>query len=308
MGLLSEEESQFSRASLRLLNPRLEGLKDLPFSQAEQIMITKKQTDKISVQGVQPKFSAKINISQQTFEIVDKYGQYILKPQNPDWPELPENESFTMRMAAFAKLEIPPSGLVRCSDNSLSYFIKRFDRTGRNKKLHIEDFAQLAELDRDTKYNYSVEKLLGLIAQYCTIPKQEYEKFIRLFLFNFLFGNEDMHLKNYSIITKGKMVKLAPAYDLLNSVAALRLSGITAAEIEESALPLNGKKKRLKKRDFEVIFERTGLPSKVIERIYTDLLKTYHYALSMLKCSFMSDEMKRVYEEVLHDNSLIVFA
>jgi serine/threonine-protein kinase HipA len=35
----------------------------------------------------------------QEFKIVDQFGTYIIKPQNDLFPQLPENEDVTMRMA-----------------------------------------------------------------------------------------------------------------------------------------------------------------------------------------------------------------
>ena len=51
-----------------------------------------------------------------------------------------------------------------------------------------------------------------------------------------LVGNEDMHLKNYSVITRNGKTELSPAYDLLNSTIVLK------GDAEEIALPLKGKK------------------------------------------------------------------
>lgn len=190
---------------------------------------------KMSIQGVQPKLSAKLKIKNNCFEIVDQGGHFILKPQNEYYPELPENEALTMSLAAHIGIEIPAHGLVYSKDGSMTYFIKRFDRTGHNK-LAVEDFAQLSQHDRATKYNSSMEKVAKIIAQYCSFPKIEWVNLFKLTLFNFLIGNEDMHLKNFSLITRGPKVSLSPAYDLLNTTIAQRHAQ------EEIALPINGKK------------------------------------------------------------------
>ena len=203
--------------------------------------------NKMSVQGVQPKLSAVLRASDETFEIVDSGGLYIIKPQNPAFPELPENEDLTMRMAAVAGIDVPLHGLLRCKDGGLSYFVKRFDRIGRKGKVAVEDFAQLSGNSRDTKYNFSVEKLISVL-DYCTFPKVERVKFLKRCLFNWITGNEDMHLKNYSLITRNSKVGLAPAYDFLNFTVVYRFMGKKWSEIEESALPLAGKKRKLNAR------------------------------------------------------------
>ena len=102
----------------------------------------------MSIQGVQPKLSAKLNVKDKVFDIVDRGGEYILKPQNNFYPELPENESLTMKLAELIGIEVPLSGMIYSSDGKFTYFIRRFDRYGRNKKLSVEDFAQLAGKSR----------------------------------------------------------------------------------------------------------------------------------------------------------------
>ncbi|HOY32587.1 MAG TPA: HipA domain-containing protein, partial [Bacteroidales bacterium] len=176
---------------------------------------------KLSIQGLQPKLSAILNIKESRFELVDTGGKYILKPQHHIYPQLPENEDVTMRMAKAAGINVLLHGMIRSKDMTLTYFIKRFDRAGHKDKIPLEDFAQLAGLSRDTKYNYTMEKLVLLIDEFCTFPVIEKAKLFRLVLFNFLTGNEDMHLKNFSLIRNGDKIELSPAYDLLNSTIVL---------------------------------------------------------------------------------------
>ena len=300
---------EYTEKSLRRLNPKLRHLNVLNYNQNEQLRISRDQVDKISIQGVQPKYSVKLSVSTESFELVEKYGTFILKPQNPEWQEFPENEAFTMYMAGLYGIDVPLSGLIRCSDHSLSYFIKRFDRVGRNKKLHVEDFSQLAELSRKTKYNYSLEKLIKLIELYCTFPKVELAKLFRILLFNFCFGNEDMHLKNYSIITNAKgFVQLSPCYDLLNTVAVYRFYNKDFKDIEQSALSLNGKRKKIGLADFKTLAEKMSLQPKIIDQAYKDLGHLLKQAENLLTLSFMSEEMQTSYREVLAKHSKILFA
>ncbi len=97
---------------------------------------------------------------------MDCNGRYILKPPSLDYPELPENEDLTMRVAAAAGIEVPVHGLVRGRDGSLTYFIRRFDRTGRTR-LPLEDFAQLSGASRETKYESSMEKVAAVVDRFC---------------------------------------------------------------------------------------------------------------------------------------------
>jgi serine/threonine-protein kinase HipA len=234
-------EGKYSKNGLKILSRNLTNLKDLGYSAEEQRHEAAKRATKMSIQGVQPKLSAVLRIQQSKFEIVDIHGKYIIKPQHHIYPHLPENEDLTMKMASKCGIDTPIHGMVYSKDGSLSYFIKRYDRTGKNSKLHVEDFAQLAGEKRETKYDYSVEKLIQLIDDNCTFPQIEKMKFFKRFLFNFLVGNEDMHLKNYSIISQNEKIELSPAYDFLNT------SIILGKDVEETALTLKGKKRNLSK-------------------------------------------------------------
>ena len=57
--------------------------------------------------------------------------------------------------------------------------------------------GDLAGLTRDTKYDYSLEKVVGLVNKFCTFPAVEKTVLFKLVLFGYLTGNDDMHLKNF---------------------------------------------------------------------------------------------------------------
>nr|HMN50223.1 HipA domain-containing protein [Ignavibacteriaceae bacterium] len=100
-------DKKYSDKGLKLLSRNLTQLKDLPLTQEEQLREAAIRADKMSIQGVQPKLSAKLNIKDEVFDVVDRGGEYILKPQNNFYPEMPENESLTMKMAELIGIEVP---------------------------------------------------------------------------------------------------------------------------------------------------------------------------------------------------------
>jgi len=285
----------YSEKGLKLLSPSLKALASLDFTAAELRAEALLRASKMSVQGVQPKLSVVLNIKEGRFDIVDKYGKYILKPQHPVFPELPQNEDLTMRLAKIIGIEIPLHGLVFSKDNSLNYFIKRFDRKGQKDKMPVEDFAQLAGMSRDTKYNYTMEKLVKLIDDYCTFPVVEKSHLFKRVIFNYLVGNEDMHLKNYSVIIAGGKVQLAPAYDFLNTTIVL------SGDIEEIALPINGKKKNISREVLINYFgkDRCGLTDKTIEKILNAIKIALPSWFDLIDKSFLSIEMKGKYKMLL---------
>ena len=121
-------ENRYSEKGLRLLTSRLKTLKDLEYTGEEQRIEAYNRASKMSIQGVQPKLSAVFNIKDGKFELVDKGGKYILKPQHNVYYQMPENEDLTMRLAELIGLEIPIHGLIWSKDNSLTYFIQRVTR------------------------------------------------------------------------------------------------------------------------------------------------------------------------------------
>ncbi len=288
-------ENRYSEAGLKLLGTGLKTLKDLEYTAEEQRKEAFNRASKMSVQGVQPKLSALLSIKDEKFIIVDKSGRYILKPQHQFYTQLPENEDLTMRLANEIDLEIPLHGLLWSKDNTLTYFIKRFDRKGQNDKVPVEDFAQLAGLSRDTKYDYSMEKIVKLIDDYCTFPAIEKVKLFKLVIFNYLIGNEDSHLKNFSIITDDNQVRLSPCYDLVNSTIILK------EQDEEIALPLKGKKKHLTRNVLVNYFgiERCEITEKSIEKVLETISIAIPKWKTLIKISFLSKEMKGKYLDLL---------
>lgn len=294
-------ESLYSSAGLRALSPNLEALHDFPYEAAHQRREAVVRAAKMSIQGVQPKLSVRLNAKAGLFEIVDRGGRYVVKPPHAVFPALPENEGLTMQLARLGGIDVPLSGLVRCVDGTWSYFVRRFDRVGHNSKLPLEDFAQLGGFSRDTKYNSSMEQLVKMLDVHCTFPAIEKVKLFKRSLFNFLVGNEDMHLKNFSLITRDGKIELAPAYDFLSSVVAYLAVGIKHADIEEVALTLKGKKRKLTRKDWIDYFgaDRLLLPPKIIDKVLHELSEASAAWLSCVEASFLPADQKELYTKLL---------
>lgn len=291
-----EPDQKYSEQGLKKLSPLLKKLQDLPYTAEQQLIEARNRADKMSIQGVQPKLSARLNTTDQTFELCDAGGTYILKPQNKDYPELPENEDLTMRLAS-GIIETPLHGLLYCIDGKFTYFIKRFDRIAHGNKVPMEDFAQLSGLTRDTKYTYSMEKIINIIDKYCTFPTIEKTKLFNRVIFNYLIGNEDMHLKHYSLITREDIVQLAPAYDFINTTIAI---GINRTK-DQIALPLNGKKNNLNYKDLIDYYgiEKLGLNHTLILQTLNTFKKAIPKWHHLIATSFLTEQAKKDYTSVL---------
>lgn len=287
---------RYSKRGLMLLSSRLQKLRDFPFSAQEQRELAMQYASKLSIQGVQPKLSVKLNTVKEQFELVETGGTYIVKPPHQIYDEVPENEDLTMRLANFFGIDVPLHGLMYNKDGTKSYFIKRFDRIAKGHKLAVEDFSQLLGCSRNTKYDSSMEKVSSVLDKHCTFPLIEKRNLFRRTLFCFLVGNEDMHLKNFSLIRTDNKVKLTPAYDLLNTSILLK-SG------EELALPLRGKKSRLTREDLFDYFAKTrlGLTEKVVQEILVELQHVHSLWIPLIQESFLSDASKERYILLLQE-------
>lgn len=292
---LLPDAQKYSQEGLRLLSRSLKRLCDLPYTAQELRYEAGQYADKLSIQGVQYKLSARLNIKAATFECVEKRGTYILKPQSDVYAHLPENEDLSMHLAKTLSIDVPVHGLVYNKDETFTYFIKRFDRSGHNRKHSVEDFAQLSNHSRRTKYQFSMERLIPVIEQFCTFPQLDKKRLFERTIFNWVIGNEDMHLKNFALITRDRIIQMAPAFDFVNSTIVLRQAK------EELALPLNGKKSNLSRKDLVEYFgqDRLALPSaicnEVIERLET-VSKTWP---DWIEHSFLPSGLKAAYHTLV---------
>ena len=272
---------------------------------APSLDYTRAQMDELAAQvirsqttltGVQPKLSLNLDRHKgsRKLTIVGLWGDYIFKPQTDRFAMLPENEDLTMHLAEIAKLKIVPHTLIRMKDGSIGYLTKRIDRKADGEKIAMEDMCQLTERQTEHKYRSSYEQIGKAIRKYSTNAQLDMVDFLELVYFSWLTGNNDMHLKNFSLYSPAGEPVLTPAYDLLNAVIS------NPADDEELALTLNGKKKRIKDADFRTAYRTCGVPEIVFDRVkkkYKDLLPKFEEEIQR---SFLSDELKTFYIDLLH--------
>ena len=248
-----------------------------------------------SLTGVQPKLS--LNLSKHEgcsrLTIVGLWGDYIFKPQTEDYPQLPENEDLTMHLAEAAKISVVPHSLIRLADGRLGYITKRIDRTKAGEKIDMEDMCQLTLHPTEYKYKGSYEQIAKAIVQYSGTPKLDIANYMQLLLFCFVTGNNDMHLKNFSLYRPANDYHLTPAYDLLN------VAIVNPKDNEELALSLSGRKSRLGLDDFLNAAKTMGLEDVVVLRLVASLQKTLPQWQTLIRNSFLEKEMKDRYEELV---------
>lgn len=270
----------------------------IPYNLDEMVVLAKDIVERsITVPGVQAKLSMSVvkttydNSGSRLTVVGALGGQYIFKPPSEKYPEMPGNEHLTMRIAEAFGIRVVPSSLIRLASGELSYITKRIDRTVGGAKIHMLDMFQITEAF--DKYKSSMERVGKAIHSHSDNTLLDKLLYFELALFSFLTGNNDMHLKNFSMIESASGWVLAPAYDLLN------VAIVNPDDSEELALTLDGRKKKLKKEHFEKLAKDLGLNDKQTERVFIRMIKNKTKAIDWIDNSFLSAQLKTDYKEVI---------
>ncbi|MEO5562012.1 MAG: HipA domain-containing protein [Chitinophagaceae bacterium] len=256
----------------------------------------------IAVTGVQPKLSLTLekipgDPKHSRFTVVGLWGGFILKPPTEEFPNLPENEDVTMHLSEVFGIPTAEHSLIRLKSGELAYLTKRFDRTG-DGKLAMEDMCQLTETLTEDKYRGSMEKVGKQILKFSSRPGLDAITFFETTLFCFLTGNADMHLKNFALLTnEDDDIILSPAYDLVSTKVAM------PEDKEEMALTINGRKRKLKKSDFDILARSLHIPQRSIENSYKKIAGKIPDAYDWLSICFLPEKMKKEYHQLIAENA-----
>lgn len=242
---------------------------------------------RIAVTGVQRKLSLDLEPAERgtpaRLTFVGLWGRFVLKPPSPEYPEMPELEHATMRLASVAGIATASHGLVRLASGELAYVARRFDRLAGGRKLALEDMCQLTGKLTEDKYRSSIEQVGNALLRWSSNPILDATRLLDLVVFSFVTGNADMHLKNFSLLTdEGGMIGLSPAYDLLATVLLL------PEDREESALSVNGKRARLGRADFVSLGRHLQIADKAIDATFERLHRALPELLEAIESSFVA--------------------
>jgi serine/threonine-protein kinase HipA len=272
------------------------GKESLPYAVRDLVTYHSQRPLRMSISGIQPKVAAIFRRKDRRFEIVPARGAYLLKPSPPAFPGTAENEALTMHLARLARIEVPPCGLVWSRDGQPVFWIERFDRRGQANRVRIrcEDACQLLGVPSSWKYLGNIESLIRVVRECCGNPALQLAQLYRRILFCWISGNGDMHLKNWSLIETGGMVKLSPAYDLLNTHLLL-------PDEEESALSLCDRKTNW---DRSLLVKTLaaglcGLKPRMTQRILDELAAVPWQ--ERIQSSELSENHKAVYGQLVDD-------
>jgi len=259
----------------------------------------------VTVPGVQAKSSMSLirktqESSESRLTVVGALGGgYIFKPPSDEYPEMPQNEHVTMRIAEAFGIRVVPSSLIKLASGELAYITKRVDRKETGEKIHMIDMFQITEAF--DKYKSSMEKVGKALGSYSDNTLLDKLFFFELTLFSFLTGNNDMHLKNFSMIESVSGWVLSPAYDLLN------VTIINPDDKEELALTMEGKKKKLKLEHFKRFGEGIGLTGRQMDGVLKRFFNYKSVATTIIDNSFLSHEISEAYKEVLEERYARLF-
>lgn len=275
---------------------------------ADRLQDTVQHIGRISLSGVQPKFSAIVGEDLRLRYTRDnERGHFILKPQPSSYHIINRefcaaNESLTMQLASQVyRIETAANGLCFYENDEIAYITRRFDIHGGGK-YRQEDFASLMGLTKsnggaDYKYSRaSYEDCADVIRRHVKAYRIDLLRFFRLVLFNFISLNDDAHLKNFSLINTGNEYRLTPAYDLINTSLHLVNHRIFALDkgLFKEGMQLSDVRQVCRK-DFEEFGHRIGLNDKTVQRELDFFAAVHPEAEQLIDRSFLSEELKRQY-------------
>lgn len=134
-------------------------------------------------------------------------GNYILKMQQPECPELPAVEYVSNRIARVVGIQVPDFHFILFKNQSPTFVTRNFmDQFAPATLDHIYKF-----LESENEFNCEA---LCKIIQTQTGRLSDVHKFVEICLFDALIGNSDRHGRNLGFITKSAGIRtLSPFYD-----------------------------------------------------------------------------------------------
>lgn len=274
---------------------------DSPASNSDTDELFEENRKRMSISGVQEKFSLLLEKNKLRLIHERELGRYILKPipnAGIRQDQMPANEHLTMQIARQVYgIETADNALIFFKNGAPAYLTLRFDFHDDGAKIAQEDFASLAGRTPQThgehyKYLGNYLELFQLLKKYVPAYAPESLKLLKILLFNYLFSNGDAHLKNFSLIeTSMGDFKLSPAYDLLNS--RIHIDDRDFA-LDDGLLPAMLKKRGILQQ-FKILSENAGISKLVLDEILS-LMTGYSEAVETLTfSSFLDEKTKKNY-------------
>jgi serine/threonine-protein kinase HipA len=274
---------------------------DSPASNVLTDELFEENQSRMSISGVQEKFSVLLEKNKLRLTEEGERGTYILKPipndgRKPD--QMPANEHLTMQIARQVyDIETAENALIFFQNGDPAYITKRFDVGEDGNKLAQDDFASLDGRTPQThgehyKYLGNYLQIFQVLEKYIPAYKVEAPKLLKVIIFNYLFSNGDAHFKNFSILeTPLGDYRLAPAYDLLNSRIHIKDKDFA---LEDGLLPKNMAQGKII-HQFSVLATQAGISPKIFADISAEMLSGSEKVERLTHSSFLDETTKRNY-------------
>jgi len=272
-----------------------------PASNPETDALFEENSLRLSISGVQEKFSIVLEKNKLRLANDGERGTYILKPipgagKKPG--QIPANEHLTMQIARQVYgIETAENALIFFKNGVLAYITKRFDVNNDGTKLAQEDFASLAGRTPQThgehyKYSGNYLELFQIMQNNVPAYKLEAPKLLKLLMFNYLFSNGDAHFKNFSLLeTSMGDHRISPAYDLLNSHIHIDDKDFA---LEDGLLPKDLAWGKIG-HQFAVLAQQAGINEKTFKTILSLILSQSAKVEKLTFSSFLNKSTQRNY-------------
>lgn len=162
---------------------------------------------------------------------------HIVKQSHVRLDGIVTNEQLSLLTAAKCGIEVAKSFIIntgRGEDQEILFATERYDRRfalgGKlidglpcPLRLHQEDFAQAMGIPASEKYEKEpkgyLRGMFDLLRRSSADPIADQLKLWDILVFNYLIGNTDSHVKNFSLLysPNQKTIRLAPAYDIVST-------------------------------------------------------------------------------------------
>jgi len=275
---------------------------DSPISKSKTDELFAENRRRLSISGVQEKFSLLLEKNKLRLTNEGERSTYILKPipavVEKKADQLPANEHLTMQIAhQVYGIETAENALIFFKNGTPAYITKRFDVTEEGSKRAQEDFASLAGRTPQThgehyKYLGNYLELFGLMKTHLPAYRVEAPKLLKVLMFNYLFSNGDAHLKNFSLIeTAMGDYRLSPAYDLLNSRIHVEDKDFA---LDDGLLPKNLAHGKINQQ-FHLLAQKVGIKEKTFNNMMVLMLGKSDIVKKFIEASFLNERTKRNY-------------
>jgi len=200
----------------------------------------------------------------------EAYSYWLLKIDGANEKTLGEGKGFGKIEYAYyliakeSGIEMSDSRLFE-ENNRFHFLTKRFDRTDKGDKIHMQTFGTLAGIDYKIPKASSYETLFRVMKM-LQLTYNQFEQQYRRVLFNVIARNHDDHVKNFSfLMNKEGKWQISPAYDITYQYKA----GGTWTNVHQSSI--NGKFDNFTRNDLLSLGKTFGIKkaNHILEEVIT---------------------------------------